>query len=158
MEFEDFIRSRHAALLRFAHVLTGDPHVAQDVVQEALERAGMSWRRIQRKDDPEGYVRRAIVNRHLNRIRSLRRERLVDAPPDAGYLDAEPRDTTIWNLLATLPKKQRAALVCRYYLDLSEAQTAELLGCSVGTVKSNSSRALAKLRAALPATTIGSGI
>ena len=61
--FEDFVRSRHSALLRFAHVLTGDPHTAQDVVQEALERVGVAWRRVRQQDDPEGYVRRTIARR-----------------------------------------------------------------------------------------------
>jgi RNA polymerase sigma-70 factor (sigma-E family) len=147
--FADFVRNRHAHLLRFAHVLCGDRHLAEDLVQDALERAGLGWHRIQHQDDPEGYVRRTIVNRFLNRVRRLRRERLVDVPPEVAYPAPEPPDEATWRMLARLPRAQRAVLVLRYYLDLSEAQTAEALQCSVGTVKSNASRALAKLRAAL---------
>ncbi|HLL64529.1 MAG TPA: SigE family RNA polymerase sigma factor [Micromonosporaceae bacterium] len=147
--FDEYVRRRHAELLRFAYVLTGDAHLADDLVQDALERAGLSWQRIRRQDDPEGYLRRIIVNRHLNRLRSLRRERLVDDVPETGYSDSEPRDQTLWRLLATLPRQQRAVLVLRFYADLSESQVADLLGCSIGTVKSNGSRAMAKLRAAM---------
>jgi RNA polymerase sigma-70 factor (sigma-E family) len=150
--FEDYVRARHAELLRFAHVLTGDPHLAADLVQDALERAGLGWRRIRHQDDPEGYLRRTIVNTYLNRRRALRRERLVaDLPERSGEPPGadEPFDSELWTLLATLPPQQRAVLVLRYYLDLSETQIADGLGCSVGTVKSNASRAMAKLRTAL---------
>lgn len=147
--FADFIRDRHVELLRFAYLLTGDRHLAEDLVQDALERSGLAWRRIRNQDDPEGYVRRTIVNRYLSRVRSLRRERLVAQAPDAGYVDPEIADGQTWRMLATLPRKQRAVLVLRFYLDYSDAQIAEVQGCSVGTVKSNASRALAKLRLAL---------
>jgi RNA polymerase sigma-70 factor (sigma-E family) len=151
--FEEYVRSRHAELLRFAHVLAGDRHLAADLVQDALVRAGLGWRRIQRQDDPEGYLRRTIVNGYLNRRRALRRERLVaDLPEEQGAAAGRPdapilADDEMWAMLATLPRQQRAVLVLRYYLDLSEAQIAEVLGCSAGTVKSNAARALAKLRA-----------
>lgn len=148
-EFDEFVCSRHTALLRFAHLLTGDPHGAEDLVQEALEKAGVRWRRIMRQDDPEGYVRRTIVTGHLNHGRRTRRERLVADGPEIGRLDDEPRDEALWRLLATLPRQQRVVLVLRFYEDLTEAEVARVLGCSLGTVKSNSSRALAKLRAAL---------
>lgn len=147
--FAEFVRDRHVELLRFAHVLTGDRHLAEDLVQDALERAGVSWRRIRKQDDPEGYVRRTIINRHLNRMRSLRRERLVADPPDVASADVEHEGDHLWRLLARLPRQQRAVLVLRFYLDLSEAQTAEMLGCSVGAVKSNASRGMTKLRAAM---------
>lgn len=153
--FADFVRDRHPELLRFAHVLTGDRHLAEDLVQDALERTGVAWRRIRRHDDPEGYVRRIITNQFLNRLRKLRREHLVAEPPDftSRPTSADPDDQT-WHLLAELPRAQRAVLVLRFYLDLSEAQTADLLGCSVGTVKSNASRALAKLRTRLAEPTV----
>jgi RNA polymerase sigma-70 factor (sigma-E family) len=148
--FEDYVRSRYPELLRFAHVLTGDRDLAADLVQDALERTGVSWRRIRRQDDPEGYVRRIIVNRFLSRARSLRRERLVaDVPEPVGHVDDEPRDELLWRLVGTLPRQQRAVLVLRFFLDLSESQIADVLECSIGTVKSNGSRAMAKLRAAL---------
>jgi RNA polymerase sigma-70 factor (sigma-E family) len=155
--FDEYVHSRHRELLRFAHVLCGDAHLAADLVQDALERTGLSWRRLRRQDDPEGYVRRTIVNQYLNRRRRLRRERLVAQVPDRA--DPQPtgqRDERIWHLLAQLPRQQRAVLVLRFYEDMTEAAIAEVLGCSLGTVKSNSSRALAKLRAVLePATVEG---
>jgi RNA polymerase sigma-70 factor (sigma-E family) len=156
-EFDEFVRSRHAALLRFAHLLTGDPHAAADLVQEALEKAGLRWRRIRQQDAPESYVRRSILNAHINHGRRRRRERLVAEAPEQGGAVAEPRDDALWRLLATLPPQQRAVLVLRFYEDLSEAETARVLGCAVGTVKSTASRALAKLRAALPADTTSFG-
>lgn len=147
-EFDDFIRARHTALLRFAHVLCGEPHQAADLVQDALERTGLSWRRL-RRDDPEAYVRRTIVNTYLNGVRRTRRERLVAEPPERAYHEPESRDEALWRLLATLPPRQRAVVVLRFYADLSEVEIGAVLGCTTGTVKSTSSRALAKLRAAL---------
>lgn len=144
--FDDFARARMRALLRFAHLLTGDPDRAADLVQDALERTLLAWSRINRKDDPEGYVRRAIVNRHVSVWRRLRRERLVADLPESPYDDAGVRDGELWAALGTLPPRQRAVLVLRYYEDLSEADAASVLGCSVGTVKSQSARALARLR------------
>lgn len=147
-EFDDFIRARHAVLLRFAHVLSGDPHQAADLVQDALERTGLAWRRL-RSDDPEAYVRRVIVNTYINGVRRRRRERLTDRPPETAYADPQTRDEALWRLLGTLPRRQRAVVVLRFYADLSERDISVLLGCTVGTVKSTSSRALAKLRVAL---------
>jgi|GEM_PF-510228 len=147
--FDEYVRRRHTELLRFAHVLCGDPHLAADLVQDALVGAGLAWRRIRRSDDPEGYIRRAIVNRHLSRWRKFGRERLVEAVPDRGYADADPPDAELWQLLATLPRQQRAVIVLRFYEDLTERQAAEVLGCSIGTVKSTTARALTRLRAAV---------
>lgn len=150
--FDTFVRARMPSLLRFAHAITGDPHTAADLVQDALERTGMRWSSLDRNGDPEAYVRRAIVNGRISRWRKLRRESLVDLVPDhAPYVDRGPRDDTLWQLLATLPRRQRAVLVLRYYEDQSEEQIAATLGCAPGTVKSQASKALAKLRAALDA-------
>ena len=152
-DFDAFIRARHAALLRFAHALTGDHELAADLVQDALERTGLAWSRVQRKDDPEGYVLRIIVTGYVNWWRRLRRERLVAAVPETAYEDpsAGRPDETMWRLLATLPPKQRAVIVLRFYEDLTEAEVARVLDCSIGTVKSNGSRGLARLRQALTA-------
>ncbi len=152
-DFDAFIRARHAALLRFAHALTGDHQLAADLVQDALERTGLAWSRVQRKDDPEGYVLRIIVTGYVNWWRRLRRERLVAAVPETAYEDpsAGRPDETLWRLLATLPPKQRAVIVLRFYEDLTEVEVARVLDCSVGTVKSNGSRGLARLRQALTA-------
>ena len=148
--FDAFVRARLPALLRFAYALTGDPHTAADLVQDALERTGMRWNKIERQGDPEGYVRRAIINGRVSRWRKHRRETLVDCVPErmTSY-EVPSRDEQLWQLLATLPPRQRAVLVLRYYEDLSEVQIAATLGCSPGTVKSQSSKALAKLRVAL---------
>ncbi len=155
-DFDAFIRGRHLALLRFAHALTGDRELAADLVQDALERTGLAWSRVRRRDDPEGYVRRIIVTRYVSWWRRLRRERLVAAVPEIAYDDpsagaAGGPDETLWRLLATLPPRQRAVLVLRFYEDLTEVEVARVLGCSVGTVKSNGSRGLARLRQALTA-------
>jgi RNA polymerase sigma-70 factor (sigma-E family) len=144
--FDEFVRARHVELLRFAHVLCGDAHLAADLVQDALVSAGTAWRRIRRHDDPEGYVRRSIVNRYLNRGRALRRERLVADVPEGARSQPEPVSDDLWRVLALLPRQQRAVLVLRFYEDLTEAQVALVLGCSVGTVKSTGARGLAKLR------------
>jgi len=155
--FDAFVRARLPALLRFAHAVCGDPHTAADLVQDALERTGMRWDRIDRTGDPEGYVKRAIVNGRISRWRKLRRESLVDVVPEhlpylnRPYLHGQGHDDTMWQLLATLPRRQRAVLVLRYYEDMSEEQIAATLGCAPGTVKSQASKALAKLRAALEA-------
>ena len=149
--FDAFVRARMPALLRFAHALTGDPHTAADLVQDALVRTGIRWSRLERLGDPEAYVRRAILNGRVSRWRKLHRERLVDAVPERPAAEPRGHDDDLWRLLATLPERQRAVLVLRYYEDMSEEQIAATLGCARGTVKSQASKALAKLRAALPA-------
>jgi RNA polymerase sigma-70 factor (sigma-E family) len=152
-DFDAFVRARYSALLRFAHALTGDAELSADLVQDALVRTGLAWSRVRRRDDPEGYVHRIIATRYISAWRRLRRERLVAAVPEAAY-DTPPAsgpDETLWRLLATLPPKQRAVIVLRFYEDLTEVEVARVLDCSVGTVKSNGSRALARLRQALTA-------
>jgi RNA polymerase sigma-70 factor (sigma-E family) len=144
--FDDFVNRRHTALLRFAHVLSGDPHTAADLVQDALVRAGTAWHRILRQEDPEAYLRRTIVNLNLNRWRRTRRERLVDTVPDTGRDDVPSHDDAIWAALAKLPRAQRTVLVLRFYEDMSQAEIAAVLGCAVGTVKSHTSRAMDNLR------------
>ena len=144
--FDAFARARMGALLRFGHVLTGDRDQAADLVQEALVRTALAWPRIL-SQDPEGYVRRTMVNRHISLWRVRRREVLVADPGERGYTPADGHDADLWNALALLPKRQRAVLVLRYYEDLTEAQTAAVMGCSVGTVKSQTSKALARMRA-----------
>ena len=146
--FDAFARARTPALLRFAHVLTGDPDKAADLVQDALEKTVAAWPRVIRKDDPEGYVRRAIVHRNVSVWRRLRREQLVGDVPERSYVPSDPHDAALWATLAELPPRMRAVVVLRFYEDLGEAQTAAVLGCSVGTVKSQTARALTTLRSA----------
>lgn len=142
------VRSRH--LLHAAHLLTGDRHRAEDLLQTALTRAYLRWDRIV-DEDPEGYVRRTMVNAHIDvwRRRPWREESTEEVPevavPDAsGVLDAR---AALLEALAGLSRRQRAVVVLRYFEDLSEAEIARTLGCSAGTVKSAASRAMAKLRA-----------
>jgi RNA polymerase sigma-70 factor (sigma-E family) len=152
--FEDFVSGSSARLFTMALLLTGRHRAeAEDLLQGVLERAYRRWRRINQGGDPEPYVRRMLVNASTDRWRRLRRRpeeplRAARAEPAAGDGAAEVADRDLLlRALAVLPARQRAVLVLRYYSDLSEAQTAATLGCSVGSVKSQSSRALARLRA-----------
>lgn len=147
--FDAFVRERLPDLLRFGRVLTGNDEAAADLVQDALERTILHWSRVESRDDPEGYVRRVMVNRNISIWRRLRRERITDTLPDDGYVD-RPRDRELWEALLTLPPRQRAVIALRYYEDKTEAEVASILGCSVGTVKSQASKAITKLRALVP--------
>jgi RNA polymerase sigma-70 factor (sigma-E family) len=147
--FGVFVAARSRHLLQTAYLLTGDRHRAEDLLQTALTKAYLRWDRIS-SDDPEGYVRRILANTQFDwwRRRSSR-EQPTDALPEEARPDAsaevEVRDAVL-TALAGLPKRQRAVVVLRYFEDLSEAEIAQTLGCSPGTVKSAASRAMAKLR------------
>ncbi|GGQ47254.1 hypothetical protein Saso_05510 [Streptomyces asoensis] len=150
--FQEFVRARWSRLVRTAYLLTGDVHHAEDLTQTALAKAYRSWRRISRSDNPEAYVRRMLVTCNSDRFRKRRvTEALTAAPPeragrDEGAGRVEERGSLLAGL-AALPPRQRAVVVLRYWEDLSEAEVAEVLGCSPGTVKSQASKGLAKLRA-----------
>ncbi|RKN07536.1 SigE family RNA polymerase sigma factor [Streptomyces radicis] len=152
--FHGFVRSRWAGLVRTAYLLTGDRHLAEDVAQTALAKAYRSWPRVMRSDNPDAYVRRILVSCHRDRFRKRRvPEHLMDVPPEAiaaqdDMARADERDR-LAAALARLPMRQRAVVVLRYWEDLSEAEVAQTLGCSIGTVKSQASKALSKLRATL---------
>ncbi len=148
-EFTEFMVARWAPLVRFGYGLTGDLGTAEDLTQTALARAFASWPRVRRAADPDAYVRKIMVNSNRNRFRSRRvPEFLTGTPPELAQVDrdGEERAELVAALMA-LPAGQRAVVVLRYWMDLSEAATAEVLGCSVGNVKSQAARALAKLRA-----------
>ena len=152
VDFETFVRARLPSLLRFGRALTGSEHAAADLVQDALERTLMRWGRVTAapNSDPEGYVRRVMVTRNISLWRRLRREWLAGEVPERPCTDPEaPEDGEVWQALVQLPTRQRAVIALRYYDNLSEREIAELLGVSAGTVKSQASRGLAKLRAAL---------
>jgi len=159
MSFEDFVRARSDSLLRTALLLTGQRRAeAEDLVQLALERAYRHWPRICGSEGPERYVRKVLASASADRWRRLAR-RPEQAMPSAG-LGPVVADRTnqiadrdyLLRALAGLPPRQRAVLVLRYFDDLSEAETAQMLGCSLGTVKSQAARGLARLRiAASPA-------
>ena len=149
--FAPFMASALPSLLRFGHVLTGDRHAAEELVQESLVRTCARWRRI-RHDEPHAYVRRVMVNAWTSRWRRLGREVPLPEGWDAAARSEAPawdeRDRTL-AALRLLPPRQRAVVVLRYYDDLSEKQVADVLGCSTGTVKSQASRALKTLRTVL---------
>jgi RNA polymerase sigma-70 factor (sigma-E family) len=152
-EFAAYVAARQRSLLRTAWLLSGDWAAAEDLVQTALLRTWRRWDRVAAAGDPDAYVRRVVVTGYLSaRRRRWTGELPTAAPPETaavdGYGAADLRDA-LGRLLPALPPGQRAVLVLRHYEDLTEAQTAAVLGCSVGTVKSQNARALARLRTAL---------
>ncbi|MEU6850400.1 SigE family RNA polymerase sigma factor [Actinacidiphila alni] len=149
-DFETFAAARWPQLVRTAYLLTGDHHEAEDLVQSTLAKVYLGWSRIRRLDVPDAYVHRALVNNNLSRFRKRRVVHLLTpllperARPDP-HSPVEDRALLV-AALAALPPRQRAAVVLRYWEDLSEQQVAEILGCSPGNVKSQASRGLRKLR------------
>ncbi|MER7562957.1 SigE family RNA polymerase sigma factor [Streptomyces sp. NPDC048523] len=155
-EFQSFVIGRWPRLMRTAFLLTGEQHAAEDLVQSTLERAYVAWRRVGSADDPEAYVRRVMINAHARKHRRKLREflargddfGLVREVADTGDRIAQADDRgALLTALAQLPPRQREAVVLRYWEDLTETQTAEAMGCSVGSVKSNAAKGIAKLRA-----------
>jgi RNA polymerase sigma-70 factor (sigma-E family) len=148
--YAEFVAARSSALLSTAQVVVGDHQLAQDLVQEALVKAYVAWPRLRDTTKAEAYVRRIIVTTAISwRRRRSFHERPTDPIPESRRTDDTDRLAThdvLWDEVRSLPPRQRAALVLRYYEDLSETATAELMGCSVGTVKSQVSAALGKLR------------
>jgi len=146
--FEEFVASRGRDLWRTAWLLTGDAHKAEDLVQTALMKCWRRWSSIADDGAVEAYVRRTMVTTYTDWWRrKWNAERPTEVLPDVNQVDGDPglrQDTLV--ALATLPRGQRAVVVLRFYEDLTEAQTAEVLGISVGTVKSQTSRALSALR------------
>jgi RNA polymerase sigma-70 factor (sigma-E family) len=154
--FDAFVQRRGGALLRFAYVLSGDAHLAEDLVQEVLARMHRRWDRITAMHHTEAYVRTAIVRQFLSwrRRRSAGEAILAEVPEPAGF--AEPQQRVLardqmWRLMAGLPRAQRAVLVLRFYCDLPDDEIAALLGCGASTVRSQASRALARMRTMLSA-------
>jgi RNA polymerase sigma-70 factor (sigma-E family) len=156
--FEQFVEGSSSRMLTLAMLLAGHNRAdAEDLLQTVLERAFRRWHRICRTGDPGPYVRQMLVNASIDRWRVLRHRTEQplgsdDGLPVAGGLFGPDQSAAIadqdllWRALAQLPPGQRAVLVLRYYEDLTEAQTAAVLGCTVGSVKAQASRALAKLR------------
>ena len=141
---EEVYRSSRTALTRLAFLLVGDRDDADDIVQSVFATAADRWSAI---DDPTSYLRRAVANRaHDVHRRSFRRTASVSRVGDVG----EPTLDAVWSFINTLPTPQRAVIVLRFYEDLSEAETAAVMGCAVGTVKSQTSDALANLRRLVP--------
>jgi RNA polymerase sigma-70 factor (sigma-E family) len=159
-DFAAYLAARQASLLRTAYLLAGNRHDAEDLTQTAFAKLYLSWDKVRDRGSIDGYVRRILVNEHNSLWRRAWKRR--EHPQDHAVLDRfdEPRHdeyhqgggSALWDLVQTLPRKARAVVVLRYYEEMTEAETAEVLGISVGTVKSQSSRALATLRARIPQT------
>ena len=153
-EFSAYMAARQPALLRTAYLLTGDRATAEDLVQTALAKLYLSWDKVRDRGSLDGYVRRILVNEHNSLWRRAwkRTEVTTEVLPEHSVLDEydDGRVAAVWELVRTLPRKQRAVVVLRYYEHLSEAEIAHTLGISPGTVKSQASRALATLRERVP--------
>jgi RNA polymerase sigma-70 factor (sigma-E family) len=153
-DFESWLVAREPALQRLALLLTGDEHAAQDLVQTSLAKLYLAWDRLDDRANLDAYARRILVNEHRTAWRRpwRRREVVTDAPPERASPGSEYDGgrEAVWEFVASLPPRQRAVIVLRYYEQLSEAEIAEVLGVSPGTVKSQASRAIAALRARLP--------
>jgi RNA polymerase sigma-70 factor (sigma-E family) len=152
--FREFVAARQGALLRSAYVLCGDRHRAEDLVQGALTRTAARWAQV-RDGDPEAYVRRAMYHEQVSRWRrtAVLRETAVDELPERAQPDGSGSVDLKLALRAALDRlapRQRAVLALRFYEDLPEAEVARLLGITVGTVRSTTSRALDKLRRVAP--------
>lgn len=159
--FAEFVHARSAALHRTAYLLVGDAGLAEDLVQEALAKTYAAWPRLRDPRNAEAYARKALTTTAISwfRRRGWRNERPTEVLPHAadavrpGHDDAVASSTDLWLAVQSLPPRQRAAVVLRFYLDLSEADTAHALGCAPGTVKSQVHAALRTLRGVVPALT-----
>jgi RNA polymerase sigma-70 factor (sigma-E family) len=148
--FRDYVTARSRALLRTAYLLTGNRADAEDLVQSALAKTYLAWDRIEDRGALDGYVRRAMVNTHISWWRRRRLEEYpTDEIPDQAVADhsvTSDLQDTLRRAVDRLPQRMRAAVVLRYFEDMTEAEVADVLGVSLGTVKSTVSRAVAKLR------------
>lgn len=155
-EFTDYLHARQPSLLRTAFLLTGDRHQAEDVLQTSLAKLYLAWDKVRERDSIDAYVRRIMINENNSLWRRgwKKREYATEVLPErAPHLDEydEGLGAALWDVVRSLPPKARAVVVLRYYEQLSEAETADALGISVGTVKSQCSRAIAALRERVPA-------
>ena len=152
--FASYVRARQPVLLRTARSLTANPSDAEDLLQTALTKTYVAWERIEDHRALDGYVRRALVNTRTSQWRKRKVDEFVceelpepeSVPGGNDPAEQQALHDAMWRAIMKLPARQRAMVVLRYYEDLSEVQTAEVLGVSVGTVKSAVSRALGKLR------------
>jgi RNA polymerase sigma-70 factor (sigma-E family) len=150
--FAQFATSRHRALYRYAYLLAGERGLAEDLVQEALTKTYVAWKRLDDTANADAYTRKVITNTAISwwRRKSWQAERPRDDVPELPATGKHDDNVTarlwLWQELQALPPRQRAALVLRYYEDLTERETAAVLGCTVGTVKSQASHGLRKLR------------
>jgi RNA polymerase sigma-70 factor (sigma-E family) len=156
-DYAQFVRTRTHALLRSAFLLTGDQHLAEDLVQEALARTHRAWHRLERPENAEAYARKVMYHAQVSFWRRPKVAEVLpgELEPAAGPAADDPAEAAVQRLilrraLLGLSAKQRAVIVLRYFEDHTEAEAAQLLGVSVSTVKTQTGRALDRLRALLP--------
>ena len=153
-EFAAYMQARQPSLLRTAYLLTGNRHNAEDLVQTSLAKLYLAWDKVKDRDSVDGYVRRIMVNENNSLWRRgwKKREFATETLPERQVVDEydDGQSAALWEVVQTLPRKARAVVVLRYYEQLTEAETADILGISVGTVKSQCSRALGALRERVP--------
>ena len=153
-DFESWMTARQGRLLRTAYLLTGDVHAAEDLVQTALAKLYLAWDRVSDAPSVDAYARKILVNEHTSMWRRLWRHREVVTDTSEHHLPVGSQEydgvgAALWEAVRALPERQRAVVVLRYYEQLSERETADALGISTGTVKSQASRALETLRTRL---------
>jgi len=147
--FTAFVAARSGSLIRTAYVLTGDQHAAEELLQNALAKTAARWRSV--RDSPEAYVRKAMYHDQISRWRLRGREHTTGSPPERVHHDADvDLRLSLERALFALPPRKRAVIVLRYFEDLPETEIASLLGCSVGTVRSQAHKALSRLRELAP--------
>jgi RNA polymerase sigma-70 factor (sigma-E family) len=154
-EFREYVAMRQGALFRIAFLLTGQREDAEDLLQTALTKLAYRWTKLQRSGSPDAYVRKILYHERISRWRWSRNrgELLMAQPPEAGADDPTARSVlrlALTDALRQLTSKQRAVIVLRFYEDLPEAEIAQILGCTVGTVRSQTHRSLARLRVLCP--------
>lgn len=158
-DFDEFVAARSGRLLRTAYLLTRDHGLAEDLLQTALTKAWFAWSRID--SDAEAYVRKVIVNTYSSWWRrKWHGEYPTEELPEkthGDHADGSSESQDLWQALGRLPRRQRAVVVLRYFEDLTERETAVLMGIATGTVKSQTRDALARLRRVLPDLTTGEG-
>jgi RNA polymerase sigma-70 factor (sigma-E family) len=151
--FEEYAAFAWPSHYRYAYLLTGNHADAEDIAQQTLIKAHRSWSRVRESDSPTAYLRRMLTNTYLSQRRPMKRrlELLTDAPPEPGHapVGGPEERMALWPHVKSLPPRQRAVIVLRYYEDLSEQEIADALDCSRGNVKSTAHHALKALRSAL---------
>ena len=157
-DFDTFVAAVSPRLARTAYLLTGNPHDAEELVQESLMRAWTRWDLVSAAGSPTAYVHRILVSRSVSRWRAVRRRLALEsltseAPEPRDGPVVEARDDELWELVLTLPPRQRAVMVLTYYEDLADDEIARVLTCSVGTVKSQRAKSLRSLRSRATTTT-----
>lgn len=154
-DFADYLAARQPALLRTAYLLTGDRHQAEDLLQTSLAKLYLAWDKVRDKGAVDGYVRRIMVNEQNSLWRRAWKKREVttdEVPETAPHHDSYDDGTNdqLWRVVQSLPERARAVVVLRYYEQMTEAEVADALGISIGTVKSQCSRAMSTLRERVP--------